>query len=349
MKTNSKLLVDALSIVNGAINNTATLPILQNVLFQLKGNELTLTGSDLETTLVVNIEVESDEETQFCTDGKKLVEFLKSVGNEYIELNVGNVLEIITSNGNYELPIEHANDYPNTPQIQGQKTTINAELLKDGFNKTSGFTGTDDLRPIMTGVYLHDNVFVSTDAHVLSKYTTSTKIDGNFIIPKKAVNIIKSVVDGDVVLIYDETNLHIKSGSVTLVTRLIDGKYPNYEAVIPKEHTSIFTFNRKELLNTLRRLSVFANKTTNQIKFTFGSEVVIESQDVDMSNKGREVFKGEYLGSGLVIGFNSRYLTNVLNNYNEETLTMQMSAPNRAAVIESNGLLNLVMPVLCEK
>ena len=346
MKTNSKLLVDALSVVNGAINNTATLPILQNVLFQLKGNELTLTGSDLETTLVVNIEVESDEEKDFCTDGKKLVEFLKSVGNEYIELNVTNVLEITTNNGKYELPIEHANDYPNAPTIQGETINISGDVLKEGFAKTSGFTGTDDLRPIMTGVYLHDNVFVSTDAHVLSKFTTSTHINGKFIVPKKAVQIIRSVVQDEATLIYDETNLHIKSGSVTLITRLIDGQYPNYEAVIPKENPNTFTFNRKELLNTLQRLSVFANRTTNQIKFSFGSEVVIEAQDVDFSNKGREVFNGVYNGSDLVIGFNSKYLQNILKNYTEEELTLQMSTNNRAGVIESNGLLNLVMPVM---
>ena len=346
MKTNSKLLVDALSVVNGAINNTATLPILQNVLFQLKGNELTLTGSDLETTLVVSIEVESDEEQEFCTDGKKLVEFLKSVGNEYIELNVGNVLEITTNAGVYELPIEHANDYPNAPTIQGETINISGDVLKEGFAKTSGFTGTDDLRPIMTGVYIHDNVFVSTDAHVLSKFTTSTHINGKFIVPKKAVQIIRSVVQDEVTLIYDHTNLHIKSGSVTLITRLIDGQYPNYEAVIPKDNPNTFTFNRKELLNTLQRLSVFANRTTNQIKFSFGSEVVIEAQDVDFSNKGKEVFKGAYNGNDLVIGFNSKYLQNILKNYTEEELTLQMSTNNRAGIIESNGLLNLVMPVM---
>ena len=133
MKTNSKLLVDALSVVNGAINNTATLPIIQNVLFQLDGNTLTLTGTDLENTLIVDIEVESDTTKDFCTGGKKLVEFLKAIGNEEITLNIGNVLEIVTSNGKYELPIEPAHEYPTAPQINGQSVNIPSEVLKDGF------------------------------------------------------------------------------------------------------------------------------------------------------------------------------------------------------------------------
>lgn len=349
MKTNSKLLVDALSVVNGAINNTATLPILQNVLFELDGNKLTLTGSDLEVTLVVDIEVESELTTSFCTDGKKLVEFLKSLGNEEITLNIGNILEIETNNGKYELPIEKAHDYPNAPQIQGETTNISGDILKEALTKTSGFTGTDDLRPTMTGVFINKNVFVSTDAHVLSKFTTNANINGEFIVPKKAVQIIRSVVGDEVSFIYDSANLHIKSGSVKLITRLIDGKYPNYDAVIPKDNPNSFTFDRKELLSTLKRLSVFANKQTNQIKFTFGSEIVVESQDVDYNNKGREVFKGNYSGADMVIGFNSRYLSSILSNFTEDKLTMQLSEPNRAAVIESNNLLNLIMPVLCEK
>lgn len=346
MKTNSKLLVDALSIVNGAINNGATLPILQNVLFELDGSALTLTGSDLETTLVVSIDVESEDTANFCTDGKKLVEFLKSVGNEEIELNIGKVLEIVTDKGKYELPIEQANDYPSTPNIQGETANISGDVLKNGFAKTSTFTSNDELRPTFTGVYVHDNVFVATDAHVLSRFTTSTQINGKFIIPKKAVNIIRSVVGDEVALVYDDTNLHIKSGSVTLITRLIDGTYPNYEAVIPKDNPNLFTFDRKDLLSTLKRLSVFANKTTNQIKFSLGGEIIIESQDVDYKNKGREVFNGRYNGEPLTIGFNSKYLASILGNFTEDTLTMQLSESNRAGVIESNGLLNLVMPVM---
>jgi len=222
-------------------------------------------------------------------------------------------------------------------------------VLKEGFAKTIGFTGTDDLRPVMTGVYLHENKFVSTDAHVLSKFTTSTHLDGEYIIPKKAVNLIRSIIQDDVTIVYDDKNMKLISGSVTLIARLIDGKFPNYEAVIPKENPNLFTFNRKDLLSTLKRLSVFANKQTNQVKFTFGEHIVVESQDVDYNNRGRELFKGQYSGDNLVIGFNARYLASILSNFTEDTLTLQMSEPNRPAVIESNGLLNLVMPVLCEK
>jgi DNA polymerase-3 subunit beta len=236
-------------------------------------------------------------------------------------------------------------------------------VLASAINKTLFATGNDELRPIMSGVFCELSsegcTFVATDAHKLVKYKRS---DANaqqtvsFILPKKPLTLLKNTLinDGEVTIEYNETNAFFKFNDIELICRLIDGKYPNYEAVIPKENPNILTIDRMEFYNSIRRVAIFASKSTHQIRLKIaGSELHISSEDLDFSNEAFERLTCQYTGEDIEIGFNSRFLLEMLSNLNAEQINLEMSAPNRAGIIvpqdgisEDEEVLMLVMPVM---
>jgi DNA polymerase-3 subunit beta len=236
-------------------------------------------------------------------------------------------------------------DFPEAVSLESpNKTTIKSEILATAINHTLFATGNDDLRPVMSGVFFQfgsdDFTFVATDAHKLVKYTrTDLKTDepSEFIMPKKPLSILKGIlanVESDVVIEYNESNAKFSFDKIDLVCRLIDGKYPNYDAVIPKENPNRLIVNRASFLISVRRASIFSSKSTHQIRLKMaGTELNISAEDVDFSNRADERLTCNYEGDDMQIGFNSRFLLEMLNNLNSEDVLIEMSVPNRAGIL----------------
>ena len=238
------------------------------------------------------------------------------------------------------------------------------DRLFNAIEKTIFASGNDELRPVMSGVFfqLTDEglIFVATDAHKLVKYErsdVSAKKSADFIMPKKPLNLLKNILssmDDQVNIEYNDTNAAFKFDNISLVCRLIDGKYPNYEAVIPKENPNVLSISRTALLGSIKRVSIFSSKTTHQVRLKMsGSELQISAEDADFNNEANERLTCQYEGEDMSIGFNSRFLIEMLSNLDTEEVNIAMSAPNRAGILLPEGnsqdgedILMLVMPVM---
>lgn len=360
-------LLKNINLINGVINTNNTIPILDNFLFELSENSLKITGSDLETTITTTLEVESSDSARAAVPSRILSDTLKTFPEQpltFIQKEDG-LMEIVSEQGNYQLALEAADDYPNTPDVEDASSTmVQAGILAEAISNTLFATGNDELRPVMTGVFFqagNDNFkFVATDAHRLVKYTrTDLNADepADYIMPKKPLNLLKNILSGsndDVKVEYNKTNSRFSFQNIVLTCRLIDGKYPNYEAVIPKENPNVLTINRNMFLTSLRRVSIFSNKSTNQVRLKLsGSQLTINAEDLDFSSKAEEKLPCDYNGRDMQIGFNSKFLIEVLNNLNSDDITLEMSEPSRAGIIkpvdglvEGEEILMLVMPVM---
>lgn len=363
----SNSLLKNVNLISGVINSNNTLPILDNFLFELDGNQLKITGSDLETTISTIVEVESGDNAKIAVPSKILSDTLKTFPDQPLTFiqKEDNLMEIVSEQGNYQIALESAEEYPQTPEIQEASTsTLQAGILSEAISKTLFATGNDELRPVMTGVFFQagkDNFkFVATDAHRLVKYTRKDlKADesAEYIMPKKPLNLLKNILSGsneDVTVEYNQTNTRFSFQNIVLTCRLIDGKYPNYDAVIPKENPNVLTINRNLFLTSLRRVAIFSNKTTNQVRLKLsGSSLTINAEDLDFSSKAEERLPCDYNGNDMQIGFNSKFLIEVLNNLQSDDITLEMSEPSRAGIIkpidgleEGEEILMLVMPVM---
>ncbi|ATA71984.1 MULTISPECIES: DNA polymerase III subunit beta [Capnocytophaga] len=363
----SSYLLKKLQVIGGVINSNNTMPILDNFLFELSPNLLTVSASDLETTVKGTLEVESDSEGSIAVPAKLLIESLKAFPEQPLTFIVkeGNQIEISTTNGNYQLTYFSAEDFPKPISLpEASKVSLLGDILATAIQKTIFAVGNDDLRPTMSGVFFEFNdeglTFVATDAHKLVKYQrTDIKAteSSDFIMPKKPLNLLKGILAGsesEVTIEYNESNAKFSFDDMEIICRLIDGKYPNYDAVIPKENPNKLTVNRLQFLGSARRVSIFSNKTTHQIRLKVaGSDLQISAEDVDYSNRAEERFACDYQGDDIEIGFNSRFLIEMLNNLESDEVMLEMSYPNRAGILTPlDGLdvgekvLMLAMPIM---
>ena len=349
LKTNSNNLLKGLQQAVGTIKQNNTLPILDCFHLELNSNDLTITTSDLEVTTIVKLEVESVDNGTIAVPHSTLLNLLKTFNNETITISaINNTLTITASSGEYQLAYDDANDYPSTPNVNEQGTEINSTNLQQSISKVLFATANDDLRPTLSGVYFDNGFIVATDAHKLVKVESS--INGNFILPKKASQQLKNLLpkDTNVTLQYNQTNALFSFDNITIVTRLVDGKYPNYEAVIPKENPNRLSINRQEFISVLKRMEVFANKQTNQIRLDLSDfEVLISSEDTDYRSRAKETLNGVYSGQSMSIGVNAKFLVEMLNSLNCDEVFLDMSEPNRAILINGEeGVLELIMPIM---
>ncbi|MGB1369836.1 MAG: DNA polymerase III subunit beta [Flavobacteriaceae bacterium] len=363
----STYLLKQLQVLGGVINNSNTLPILDNFLFELTSSTLTVSASDLETTMSSVLEVESDSEGQVAIPAKLLLETLKTFPEQPLTFVVesNNTIEISSNHGKYALAYASADEFPKTIALDNpSNTVVPSELLATAINKTIFAAGNDDLRPVMSGVFFQFSTdgltFVATDAHKLVKYSRTdvqASETAEFIMPKKPLNLLKGILatsDENVTIEYNDSNVKFSFDNSVLICRLIDGKYPNYEAVIPKENPNQLTIGRTQFLNSVRRVSIFSNKTTHQIRLKIaGAELNISAEDIDYSNKAEERLTCDYQGDDMQIGFNSRFLTEMLSNINADDVQLEMSLPNRAGILtpvdgldEGEHVTMLVMPVM---
>ncbi len=365
----SSVLLKNLQILSGVLNTSNTLPILDDFLFELKEDDLLITASDLETTMTVTVKLtNSGEPGIIAIPAKIMLDTLKTFADVPVTINVNeNTLgiELSAGEGKYRLVGHKSDEFPQTP-IKEDITELNIDssILVSAFNKTVFAAGTDELRPVMSGVFCDlssdETIFVATDAHKLVRYKRKdikAEKSSSFILPKKPLNQLKntlSCADVPVKIEYNETNAFFTFGNVNLSCRLIEGKYPNYEAVIPNENPNVLTISRNALLVSIKRVAIFANQSTHQVRFKIsGKELVLSSEDVDFANEAKERLTCNYEGDDMEIGFNSKFLLEMLSNIDGDDVKIEMSAPNRAGIVlpveednKNEEILMLVMPVM---
>ena len=364
---NSAYLLKQLSNINGVITTNPVVPILENFLFELEKGGLTVTASDLQTSMITELQVESKEKGSIAVPARILLDTLKNLPEQPVTFSIDEStysVEIISDNGRYKLSGENATDFPKVPAVSNDFTAeISSDVLSRAVNNTIFATSNDELRPAMTGVYVNlgdkNTTFVATDGHRLVRYRrTDVKSDnGNaIIIPRKALNLLKATLPAentDVVLNFNMANAFFKFGNIRMICRLIDERFPDYENVIPSGNNIKMTIGRNDLLGALKRISIYANKTTHQVRLKItGSELQISAEDLDFSNEANERLSCEHDGEDIEIGFNAKFLVEMLGNMDSEQIRLTMSAPNKAGVIlpaekhSAEDILMLVMPVM---
>jgi DNA polymerase-3 subunit beta len=360
-------LVKNLSYISGVIAPNPIVPILENFLFELDNTKLVVTASDMQTVMVAELEVNSSDKASIAIPAKLFMDTLKSLPEQPITVNINGDtfgLEIITSTGRFKIAGENPLDFPKPPQVNKNfNIELNSDILAAAINNTIFATSTDDLRPAMTGVFVDiqaDNTtFVATDGHRLIRYRRTdiqSSTENRLILPRKALNLIKSSLPSEIVPVtteFSNSNAFFSFGNIKLICRLIDERYPDYDNVIPKANPFKLIVERATFLATLKRISIFSNKTTHQIRLKIEpTELTISAEDLDYSNEAVEKIACEFDGETLEIGFNAKFLSEMLSNLSSSTVMMELSQPNRAGLIiptakdDTEDILMLVMPVM---
>ncbi len=372
---NSQIFNKQLQAMSGVLANNNTVPIINCFHFQIEENILTVRATDLETTLVTKIELESGRSEgldQVAVPSKLLLDILKNLDDVPMTftLNPNNyAIEIASGDGKYSLAGQNAESFPIVPVIEDSaKAIIPASVLVNCISKTSFACSNDEMRQQMSGIFMkfstENLTVVATDAHKLVRYRNSevqAVQDVEFILPRKPITLIKNIIasykdDFPVTVEYNKTNVSFSFDNFFAVCRLVEGKYPNIEAAIPKENPNKLIVDRISFLNTLRRVSIFANKSTHQVRLAMdGAILEVSAEDIEFSNVAHEKIGCEYQGSPMEIGFNARFLMEMVNNMETERIIIEMSQPTRAGIIfpyyeEENDskedILMLVMPVM---
>lgn len=370
----SSVLLSHLQAISRVINSKNSLPILDNFLLDLQGNVLTMTASDIETTLITSLEVESVEGSgKVAVVSRLLLDTLREFADQPLTFTINdhNLAMVITSaNGSYNFIGQNGDEYPRLPQLQddARMLTLPVESLAAGITKSLFCTADDELRPVMNGVFFdiaRDGVtFVATDAHKLVRLKTAltsiTMSDDeekvSFILPKKPATMLKNILpkeSGEVEVKFDNKNAYFKLSNYTMICRQVEGRFPNYNGVIPKQNLYKIIIDRLSLLNALKRVSVFSNQASNLIKLDFASNNInISAQDIDFSISAEETISCQFDGDPIKIGFKSSFLIEILNNIGSSEVVLEVTDPSRAGLIlpfqnEGNEeLLMLLMPML---
>ncbi len=367
----SDLLYRNLSAISGVMGTNSTMPILDNFLVTIEGDKLRLTASDLESTMTSVIELDNVEgEGSVAVPAKILLETLKLMPDMPLVFAIdteNNIVKFSSANGEYGAPCFPSDEYPTIKPIQEpQSFDIRASVLQRAISKTIFATGNDELRPNMMGVFCELSAdcvtFVATDAHKLVRYRNSeVKTDefSSFILPKKPIAHLKNILTNhaeSVHIDYSQSTHHIRFafGNFELYSSLKEGKYPNYEQVIPKDNPNVLVIGRDEFLKSIRRLGNYSSQSTFQVRLSLNDNGLnMTAEDMDFSYKGAENIQCEYHGEPMEIGFNSRFLREMIENLDADNIQMSFSKPSRAALIspteqhdENEDVLMLIMPVM---
>ena len=365
----SSELLSGLMAVSKGIAPKPTNSILENFLFQLNGNTLTVTASDGETTLKTNVEIaQVEQEGAVAVPAKILTDSLKEFPDQPLTFSneSGSVMEIRWASGASKIPCFDAADFPELPQISGisESVVIPSVSLLDGINNTIYATAEEELRPVMNGIFFDLEpecaTFVASDAHKLICYSfkgAQVPQKSNFILHKKPAAILRGLLakcDEDIEVKFDNRNAYFTFSNNILVCRLIEGNYPAYRSVIPKNNINKMVIGRSELLNVVKRIAVCSNQTSNQIKLRLSlNEVLVSAQDLNFSMSAYEKLPCQYDGQEMEIGFKSPFLLEILGNLPYQNICVELADPARAALIVSADdtasdvdIRALLMPVM---
>jgi DNA polymerase III subunit beta len=364
-------LLSHLQAISRVISSKNTLPILDNFLFNLSGNELEITASDLESTLITRMKLDNiDGAGTIALPARILLDTLKEFSEQPLtfDINTDTMAVVINSeNGRFSVVGQNGIDFPVLPAIRKEKRfsfNIGSDVLLNGINRTLFATADDELRPVMGGIFVEASTekitFVASDAHKLVKYERNdAKADDNasFILPKKPASLLKNILpkeSGMVSVEFDDRNAFFALADYKVVCRLVEGNYPNYNSVIPKNNPRKVTIDRVELYNILRRVSVFSNQASNLIKLQFApNQITVSAQDIDFSISAYERHKCLYEGEEMEIGFKSLFLLEILANISSQDVVIELADPTRAGLFlpaeaenNSEDLLMLLMPMM---
>lgn len=364
-------LLGHLLAVGRVISSKNTLPILDNFLFTIETNELTITASDLETTFMSKMKLDNVTGSgSIAIEAKRLTSTLKEFPEQPLTFNINDdslAIDILSENGKFSVVGQKGEDFPQLPTlVEENKSSINltSELLLTGITKSIFATANDELRPVMNGIFIElgeeNMTFVASDAHKLVRYRrTDAKSEkaASFILPQKPASLLKNVLSKEekpVVLEFDEKNAFFEFEGYKLVCRLVEGNYPNYDSVIPTNNPNKLTIDRLELLNTIKRVSVFSNQASNLIKLQLaGNQITLSAQDIDFSISAYERLNCQYTGDEMEIGFKSVFLLEILANISSSDVVVELSDPSRAGILlpaekenEDEDVLMLLMPMM---
>lgn len=363
-------LLTRLQSVSRVISSKNSLPILDNFLFILKDGTLSITASDLETTLKTKMLIENiSEEGEITVPAKLLVDSLREFADQPLEFKTNesySILDITWANGNAKLPCTTSDDYPSVPELGDNYTTIsiNSHILLEGINRTLYATAEEELRPVMNGIFFdidtNNSTLVASDAHKLVCYTRhdiKSENKSTFILPKKPSSVLKNILgkgDEDVVIRFDSRNATFEFESFNLICRLVEGNYPAYKSVIPKNNTNKLIINRIDLLNSARRVAVCSNQASSQVRLRLTyNTLTLSAQDLDFSISANENLICQYEGDNMEIAFKSTFLIEILTNLPYTDISLELSDPSRAALILAAGpvdpqeeILALIMPMM---
>jgi len=367
----STSLLSHLQAIGRVISPKNTMPILDCIVFDVRKDNIKVTASDLETTLTSEIVPDSvSEEGRIAIPAKIILEIIKKFPEQPLSFEIDKntfAIRILSDNGEYSLIGFDADEFPNT-QVESEensvKFTSSCSMLFDGINKTLFATANDELRPVMNCILVelaNDNInFVASDAHKLVRYKrfdAHTDVDNqSFILPKKPAGLLKNILHkkGDVSVEFTSKRAQFSFGTYIMSCKLIEGKFPNYNSVIPQDNPNKVIIDREALLNTLSRVSVVANPASNLIKFELSqNNLVVSAQDVDFSTSGLETLTCQYEGQDMSIGFKASFMLEIISNIDASNLIIELSDPTRPGLFipydndnADEDVLMLLMPMM---
>lgn len=365
----STALFSHLQAISRVINSKNALPILDCFLFQMEDGTMSITASDNETTMVTSLEVsESDANGKFAISSKTILDALKEIPEQPLSFDINlESLAIVVKyqNGQYGLVAQNADEFPQSATLgeSAVRVEMEAGILLNGINRALFATADDELRPVMNGIYFditaEDITMVASDGHKLVRDRTTAARGSEraaFILPKKPSTLLKNLLpkeQGSVVIEFDDRNAVFTLANYRMVCRLIEGRYPNYNSVIPQNNPHKVTIDRQQLLGALRRVSVFSSQASSLIKLRMQENlIIISAQDIDFSTSAEESLTCQYAGTAMSIGFKSTFLIDILNNMSATEVIVELADPSRAGVIipleqeENDDLLMLLMPMM---
>ncbi len=362
----SSALLKQLQHIAGVINTNTVLPILEDFLFEVDKDKMTVVATDLETVMRVQLPVDANEKGRVCIPAKILIDSLKNITDQPLTFSIDKnfAVEITSDNGKYKVMGENPDNFPKEP-VADETTSfeMTSNALITAINKTIFAVSNDDLRPAMTGVFFELDTtgiqFVATDAHRLVRYKrtdVSCPNKDSFVVPRKPLSLLKAALpnnDDSITINYNKNHLFVKHGTTQMSCRLIDARFPDYKVVIPVDNPYKLVVNKADFQGALRRVSIFSNKSTNQVALNItGSELQLAAQDVDFSFEGNERMKCQYDGEDIAIAFNAKFLIEMLSASDSDEVKMELSTPTKAGIIkpieqdENEELLMLVMPLM---
>ncbi|WP_319482040.1 DNA polymerase III subunit beta [uncultured Draconibacterium sp.] len=363
-------LLSHLSAISKVISSKSTMPILDNFLFQLSETELTITASDLESTLITSLELDNIEgEGAVAVPAKLITDTLKEFPEQPLTFQIDGesyLVEIYSDNGKFSIMGQNAEDFPEQPQLDEEGASsidVSHVVLQKGIEKTLFATADDELRPVMNGIYVELTPdfmsFVASDAHKLVRYRrldAKAEFESSFILPKKPASLLKNLLpkeEFDVKLEFDDKNAFFTLSNYKLICRLVEGNYPTYNSVIPTNNPNKMIIDRLNFFNTVKRVSVFSNQASNLVKLNItDNQLVVSAQDIDFSISAVERINCEYEGEEIEIGFKSTFLQEILTNISTSDVKVEMSDPTRAGLLlpaeneEDEDMLMLLMPMM---